>query len=228
MIAKEIFDGVAGLLNDTLLTNFTYVAQQPMLQIALDELQEMLELDNVPITNKVTSTPISVAAGVTGIGDTLAGQQPLPPGLVEIQELWEQVGSSTVSYIPMTRVDFIPLTMVQTAQLQVWAWIGEKIQLLGATNTINVKIEFIQSVFLPIINENTPINMINSKSFLKYRTAGLCAEFIGENPTRAADLNTLAQLAVDRTLGISAKGRQSIAIRRKPFRASYKMRGTTW
>lgn len=222
MIAKEIFDGTAALLNDTILSNYTYVAQRPFLQIALDELQELLELDNVPITNKVSSV-IPITAGVVGIGDV--GQPALPAGLVEIQELWEQVGSSTVSYVPMTRVEFIPLTMVQSAQLQYWAWIGEKIQLLGATNTINVKIEYIQSVFFPITNENTPINMINSKSFLKYRTAGLCAEFIGENPTRASDLNTMAQLALDRTLGISAKGRQSIAIRRKPFMASYKMRG---
>jgi hypothetical protein len=223
MLAKEIFDGAAGLLNDTLLTNFTYVAQRPLLQIALDELQEMLELDNVPITNKVTTTPISITAGVTGLGNV--GEPSLPAGLVDIQEIWEQVGSSTVSYIPMTRVDFIPLTMVQTSQLQVWAYQEEKIKLLGATNTINIKIEYIQTVFLPIIDENTPINMINSKSFLKYRTAGLCAEFIGENPTRAADLNTLAQLAADRTLGISAKGRQAIATRHKPFMASYKMRG---
>jgi hypothetical protein len=224
MIAKEIFDGSAALLNDVILSNYTYVAQRPFLQIALDELQELLELDNVPITN-ATSAIINVAQGVTGIGDTLAGQQPLPPGLIEIQELWEQIGSSTVTYVPMTRVEFIPLTQIATAQLVYWSWTGEKIKLLGATGAINVKIEFIQSVFIPIVNENTPINMINSKTFLKFRNAGLCAEFIGENPTRAADLNTMAQMSLDRTLGISAKGRQSIAVRRKPFMASYKMRG---
>jgi hypothetical protein len=67
--------------------------------------------------------------------------------------------------------------------------------------------------------------MINSRSYLSYKTAALCAMFIGENESRAKILNDQADEAMERLEGISNKGRQQIMTRHRPFRAAYKSRG---
>ena len=94
-------------------------------------------------------------------------------------------------------------------------------------NGINyIKINYIRNLFAPATGSSSPINIINAESYLAYRTAGLMSEFIGENPSRAKDLNGNASLAMDRVVSIGTKGRQNITTRRRPFRSGYKMR--TW
>ena len=58
-----------------------------------------------------------------------------------------------------------------------------------------------------------------------YRTAALCSSFIGENQSRADQLNIAASLAIDRMIEVNVKGGQGIVVRRRPFMAAYKSRG---
>ncbi len=93
-----------------------------------------------------------------------------------------------------------------------------------------IKLDYIVSVFPTQVigNVNTELGtkFINVVSFLGYKTAALCSMFIGENETRATVLNDLAEDALSRSLGINAKGRQSISTRRLPFTSSYKNRSS--
>ena len=218
-------DMAASLMNDTAQTVYTDVACLPYLNMALQELQEHFELNNVPVTND-TSALLNVVAGVFVIG--AATTPALPTDLIEIQQLWESSEGQN-QWIPMTRMEFLPHYLENTtvSQFQYWAWMEQEIKLLPANIDIDLKIDYVKSLFVPIviggINTNLPI--MNALTYLGYKTAALCSQFIGENPTRAAELNALTITALDRTLGISTKGRQAINTRRRPFMAAYKTRG---
>ena len=47
LTAAQVMDASASMLNDTAKTSYTYVAQIPYLNMALRELQEFFELNNV-------------------------------------------------------------------------------------------------------------------------------------------------------------------------------------
>jgi hypothetical protein len=222
MVAKEIMDSSAALLNDINLTVYTYAKQVPFLNIALDDLQEVLQANNVAITNK-TDTEIVVNAGVLTIGGG-GGDPALPNGLIEIQRLWERLNGSSSNYIPMVRKEFLPLLVTQTSSLIYWAWMDQVIKFIGATTDRQIRIDFISDVIPKIADENDNIDIIGSQSFLTYRTASLCAQYLGENETRANLLNGEANSSIDKLLSINTKGRQAITTRRRPFMAGYKSR----
>lgn len=216
----SVMDTAAVLLNDPSKTDYTYVKQLPLARMALQELEEEFEQNNVQTTN-VESAVISAVAGATTIT--------LPTGLVEIQQMWERLSGTSDPFIPVTKVEFLPhyLEGVQTNDIIWWAFEQDAVKFLPPLTNRDVKLDYIRSLFLATADENTVISVINSKSFLQYRTAALCAEFLGENPTRAQELNQYAVLAMDRALGIPTKGRQAIQTRRRPFRAAYRAR-TIW
>lgn len=229
LTAGNVMDKAASLMNDTARTVYTYTAQIPYLNMALSELEEYFQLSNIPVTNK-TSASITVTAGtklirpVDGVGNGAAPNY--PTDLVEIQGIYERLAGTTDPYIPLTKREFLPHTIddLPTEALQYWTWENQQIVFVGATTDRDVKLDYIATLFPEVTAASDSIGVINAKSFLQYRTAGLCTRFIGENPTRAEELDTFAALALDRVTGIGAKARQSITTRRKPFMAAYKRR----
>lgn len=222
---SEIIDMSAALMNDKAQSVYTDEACLPYLNMALDELQELFELNNIPVTNETSSIiTVPTSTVITAIGFNSIPS--LPIGLIEIQELWE---GSNDQFIPVTKKDFLPHynDNIQFSQFRIWAWMNQEIRLPPNNSIIDLKIDYIKSIFAtPILISQIGVDLEikNSKSYLGYRTGALCAEFIGENKTRADELNQFASISLDRTLGISTKGRQSITIRRRPFRANYKSR----
>lgn len=229
LTAGEVMDKSASLMNDTAKTVYTHTAQLPYLQMALDELQENFELHNIPITNK-TSTAVTVNAGTIAINPTdgpgVITAPNYPTDLSEIQQLWERLVGSTDPYVPMGQREFLNHTLddLPVESLMYWAYENQRIVFIGATTNRQVRIDYIAKVFPDLITTTTSLGIINARSFLNYRTAALCSHFIGENPTRAEELNNFAQMALDRVIGIGVKGKQSIYTRRRPFMASYKRR----
>ena len=228
MKPSEIIDMSASLMNDTAQSLYTDATCLPYLNMALDELQELYELNNIPITDAVSSV---LDVPIATIRIAYIGTLPtLPPDLIEIRQLWES-DDGTDQFIPMAKKDFIPhnLEGIQRSSFGIWSWIGNEIRLLPCVTIKNLKLDYIRTLFLtPLlitqIEIDIPIKGI--KSYLGYRTGALCAEFIGENKTRADDLNGFATMALDRALGINVKGKQAMTIRRKPFMASFKARRT--
>jgi len=220
--AAEILDLSAALLNDTAQAVYTDSVQLPYLNIALRELQEHFELNNVPVTNRL-SAALTIPIGGTTL--SFVTVPALPLDLIDIQQLWERISGSD-PYTPMTRAEFLPRYMegVTTNQFTWWTWINQTISFLPANIAIDVKLDYIASLFVTITDVNSQISVINADTFLAYRTAGLCSQFIGENPERAQELNGDAVMAIDRSTGINTKGRQAIAVRRRPFMAAYKTR----
>ena len=228
LTAGTVMNNSAALLNDPVLTVYTYLKQIPYLNIALQELQEEFELNNVPVTDTV-SAEMTVPSGNTFIEFEPSVPDPdtdyLPDNLIEPKVLWERPFNDN-PYVPMTRVDYLPRYMegVEIPQFIFYTWQSQQIRFLPANQINQIKMDYVRDLFVTVTDPDDELGVINAKTFLEYRTAGLCAEFIGENKTRADDLNAFSSLAIDRATGIGSKGRQRINIRHRPFRASYKRR----
>jgi hypothetical protein len=229
--AGEVMDRVAALMNDPNKTDYTYVAQLPYLNMAIDELQESLEESNASPTN-LTSAAITVAVGknkMTAIDDLVyAGEGPphYPYDLVEIQEVAERATGSSDAYIPLGRREFLSPFPI-TSSLLYWVWEDQAIKFnpVGASSSRDIQLKYVRMPLQLAANENSVIATINARSYLSFKAGAFCANFIGEDESRAAQLDAAAQTSLDRILGINAKGRQELVTRRKPFRANYKSRG---
>lgn len=224
LTAGEVMNKSASLLNDTARSVYSYTVQLPYLQMALQDLRKLLELNNSPVTNESTPVVINVPAGTAIIG--FSTTPALPSDLIEIQKLWESA-EGTEQWTPMTRKEFLPhyLAGEEISQFLIYAWRDNEIHLLPANADNDLKIDYIKSLFTAVTDENSQLSIINADSYLQFRTAALCAEFIGENGTRAASLNIQAQQSFDTLIGIDNKGKQMIQTRRRPFRAAWKNRG---
>lgn len=227
MIASEVMDLSAAALNDVSKTVYSYTIQIPYLRLALQELQEIYELNSLAVTEK-SSAPIPVNSGVTEIIFNAPSQPRLPDNLIEPEELWERARNQD-PWIPMTRKDYIPhdLEGVQTNQFIYWVWQENKIKLLSSNADNDIKIDYVGSLFPKFIRSDTVIPVINGQNFLAFRTAGLIAELVENNKPKADSHNSNASLALDRITGITIKSKQQIVVRHRPFRASYK-RISSW
>ena len=232
LLGSNVMDVSASLMNDSAKVTYTYAAQSPYLRLALQELRELFELNNIPVTQQVTSPIITLNAGVTTIVFGAAGTPAapkLPDDLVEPAQLWERT-TGIDPYVPMTKRDYLPhnLEGVQSSNFIYYVWQGQTIQVLPATAINDIKMDYIRQLFPDAgatVDQNTQINVINAQTFLEFRTASFCAEFIERNQPSAQALGAYALLALDRATGIGIKGKQNIFTRRRPFRAGYKRRG---
>lgn len=221
---SEVMDSVRGLLNDTEQAVYTNTVQLPYLNIALRELEEVMEENNIGSTNG-TREGISLPAGQTELVIGPSTTLNLPLDLIEIRQAYERTVGDSMSYSEIQRVEFLPaFNSDERWQFQIyWKWQDQKMQFLGSTTDEQIKIEYIKRRVPKIVDPVQSIDIIGAQTFLEYRTAALVAEYVMENETRAATLNGNTQLSLDRFLSINTKGRQAIITRRRPFRAAYKM-----
>jgi len=223
---SEIITAVAVLMNDASQSLYTNTVCLPLFNLSLDELQEVFELNGIPVTNE-TSAVIAIPAGVNRLGhDTTPA---LPSDLIEVKQLFESQ-SGQDNWTRVDKKEFLPhqYDNVQMSYFQFWALEGGRIKLLPANSNLDLKIDYTASMFnTPILIKDINVNLpfTNIKTYLEYKTAAMCAMFIAENETRALALDSLATKALDRAMGIPIKGMQSVVTRRRPFRSGYKSRG---
>lgn len=226
LTAGQVMDRSAALMNDPAKTDYTYAAQLPYLNIALDELVESLQESNSSPTNQTTAS-ITIPVGTNQIlpAEYLTGVL-YPVDLVEVQEVLERTAGTNDSFIRLTRREFVDVAPPSNS-LMFWAWQDTIIQFnpRGALTTREVQLRYISQAITNVTDPDQKIGYINLKSYLAYKTAGLCAMYIGENQTRAAALDSQAEKALERLIGLDNKGRQQIMTRHRPFRAAYKSRG---
>jgi hypothetical protein len=218
--AANIMDQAAVYNNDAAKSIYTYTVQIPLLNGALQELQERFELNDIPVT-ATQSTVIPINAGETELA--FGGTNPLPTDLVEPKILWERP-RNTDPYVPMSRVDFLPqqLAGVEINQFIWYVWEDQKIKLLATNQNNDIKMDYVKFLFSTITVSTDTISVINCSSYLQFRTGALIASLLAENPSRAQELNAFAEQALDTALGIGTKGRQAIMTRHRPFRSGYK------
>lgn len=226
--AYEVMDLSASLMNDSAKSSYTYAAQIPYLNMALAELQEQFQLNNVAVTDQTTTSPITIPIGTVSI-NPIAGEGKGPPpnypdDLVEVRGIFERLSGSTDSYISLTKKQSYVHNDITTNSLLFWVWESQRIKFLGANTEREVVIHYVKTLFPRIVDSSQSLGIINAKTYLMYKTAALCSHFIGENKTRSDELNGLATLAIDRAIGIGTKAKQGMNTRRRPFMSSYKRR----
>ena len=225
LTSGNVMDQAASLLNDTAKTIFPYTVQLPYLNTALEDFQNEYELNEVPVTDSFTSDPITIPANNVGIG--FSTTPALPSDLLEPTILWERTTQQD-PFIQMTALQNLPRYMegAQIPQLIWYTWQGNMLNWLPPNGVNDIKIEYIRQLFMPFLdtNGNDVIAVMNAQNYLAFRTAALCARFIGENPTRADSLDQFAVSAMDKALGQATKGRQNIMVRHRPFRQGWKRR----
>jgi hypothetical protein len=230
LLASDVMDRAAALLNDPKRTDYTYEAQLPYLNMAIDELVENLEESNSTPTNLTARLVIPIGMDrifpLEGSGEAGVDTVYYPPDLVEIQEIGERTVGTEDPFVPMRRCEFLPTTPLNSSLLY-WAWENQCIQFnrKGASTVREVELKYVRTSTLQVTSEHSIIPAINARSYLSYKTAALCSMFIGENETRATVLNAESEKALERLQGINNKGRQHIPTRHRPFRAGYKARG---
>ena len=225
LTAGEVMDRSAALMNDPDKTDYTFLKQLPYLNMAIDELVEVLEESNSSPTNS-TSAIIPMPVGKTMITPTEHAELPhYPINLVEVQEVLER-SHPNESFIPLVRREF-PATFVASKSLMFWCWEDQIIKFNpnGSTEPHDIQLRYVAQAIAQAASETSIIGTINSRSYLSFKTAALCAQFIGENEARAAILQGQAKESLERMIGISNKGRQQIMTRHRPFRAAWKRRG---
>lgn len=222
---SEVYDMARALYNDIFGDVLDDDTLLPYFKIAYDDLrQECMDL-NIPITNQ-TSEVITVPQGVRSVGGTEANSPALPENLIDIVEVYERLAGTNNDFTLMKGMRFLPHTEVLTQYFQVYTWQNQALKFLGANGDVDIKIDYVADTLGNIVNGNTVIHPWNSKNPLGYRTAALCAEFIGENKTRADALNANASRAVENMLNTAIKSQQNMPVRRRPFMSSYRQRSS--
>lgn len=228
LIASEVMDLAAASMNDVDKTSYDYETQIPYLKMALQELQEIYELNNLQ-TVEDSSEVLSIPAAVNGspsivtVKFNVLGAPRLPDNLIEPQRLWER-NEDINPWIPMVRKEFIPANLIgiQTNQFIYWIWQRNELRFLASNQDNDIRIDGVYSLFPKYVNEDTIIPVINGLNFLQFRVAGLMSELIENNGARAGTNNSNASLSLDRITGITIKSKQNIVARRRPFRQAYK------
>lgn len=196
------------LLNDQSGTLFTTASILPYFQKAYNELQDLLQLADIPVIwTETVATPI--ASG--GVVFT-----PMPADFFNPIELHEKSPGQTDSfYTLMSRVMWLP-DVVAGPFLTYWNYTEQTINFTPANANRVVRLRYYKALpTITVVGDTLDVN--NAKTFLASRTAALAAFTIGEDGERAGVLNEDANLALDRIKRMSIKANQINRTRRRPF-----------
>lgn len=202
--AGEVMQRAASLLNDRNRTMWTYTVLLPYLQQAWEELQIELENNHLPVTKEVSSL-ITVAAGATSVT--------LPSNLILLVGVKERTQGSSEDFTDLEETDWPLLNYTSTTTLGYYTWLGETLQVPAATTNREVKLHYVRSLS-SINDENSIINLINSKPFLALKTAAIAADLSGRAPEIAQSLEVRAGIALHKLVSIKVGALHGMPVRR--------------
>lgn len=222
LTAGQVMDRAAAIMNDAAKRTYTYAVQYPYLNMALQDLQEHYEQNEIPVT-ATRSAVITIPSGTSSLAFATSGNPRLPDDLIEPSVLWERT-SGIDPYTLMTRVNVLDLGLAgsEIGQFIWYVWENNEIRFFAANTDIDIKMDYTKNLFGTVASDATVIPITNGIGYLANRTARHLSFFIAENPTRGNELDADATASLDRVLSIGTKGKQAIITRRRPFRAAYK------
>jgi len=208
ILAATILQGAKPLLNDPQGIMYPDTALLPLLSKAYRELQTRLSRSGMGVTKEVAER-VPVNVGVVALGDGSG----LPLGLLYPIEIREGArGAPQTEFRYLEERNWEP-TYKPTSELQCWAWREEEIKLSPALTDRDLYIKFMKGL-TPIVDVNSNIQILNSELFLEARTAAIAAALLGENYSRAQNLNADAEMWYDVLIGGLVKRGQRMPVRR--------------
>jgi len=212
-LARSLVNDAAGaVFTDTLLMPFLNSAyrglQRELAECGVSVLAEQqdLELDADP-TSGVTPTEIS---------DVSSPQ--LPTDCLAPHMLWERATANTTDvFVPMEKFTSGGgmLNLQPSTYLRLWEWREDKVNLIGATQSITVRIRY--EKILPLLTLGTdPVQIRSATDPLAFATAALAARSRGARAL-AQDLLGTAQMATENLIERYVRPEQLKGRRRMPY-----------
>lgn len=210
MLASEVMDQSAALLNDTALSLYTYVIQLPYLKKATEALQQRLAVFGIQV-ERVVSSSISVSANATSV--TLPSDFLLP---IKLEE--RAVGQNDDQWVDMHEVEFEPI-VEPISYIEYWAFRNNKVYIRECSVAKEVRLTYIRTL-ATISSSSSVVDFNASKAYLSAKTAEYCARYIGMNSDLADEIaGREGATAEDDLLRMYVlQGQSANRARRKPFR----------
>ena len=206
--AQDVMVESQGLLNDVAGIFYTLDSLLPYLNKAYRELQDYYNLHGL-------KTTVTVATLTTVPADSLSLVNP-PPDLLRPIALSERTPGTSEQFTDMDERSWEP-DETPTNHLRVWTWREETIFFVGATADREIRIRYVKGL-APFSGTGSFVGITNAKLVLASRTAALAARYIGENPTRADELDTESVRALDRLIVTAIRQNQGLPARRRRTR----------
>jgi hypothetical protein len=218
--AEDAFNLARALLNDSAGVVFTDTLLLPLLNSAYRGLQRELSENGVSVLAEqqdieLDPDPIS---GVTNTEISDVSSPQLPTDCLCPHALWERATSNTTDvFVPMEKFTSggNMLNLQPSTYLRLWEWREDKINLIGATQSITVRVRY--EKVLPLLTTGTdPVQIRSSTDPLAFATAALAARSRGQRAL-AADLVGAAQMATENLIERYVRPEQLKGRRRKPY-----------
>jgi hypothetical protein len=218
--AEDALNLARALVNDSAGAVFTDTLLMPLLNSAYRGLQRELAENGVSVMAEQQDVELDVnsTSGVTNteISDVSAPQ--LPPDCLMPHALWERAAANTTDvFAPMEKFTSGGgmLNLQPSTYLRLWEWREDKINLIGATQAITVRVRY--EKLLPQLTLGTdPVQIRSATDPLGFATAALAARSRGARAL-AQDLLGTAQMATEQLIERYVRPEQTKGRRRMPY-----------
>jgi hypothetical protein len=218
--AEDALNLARALVNDTSGAVFTDTLLMPLLNSAYRGLQRELAEAGVSVLAEQQDLDLEPdpATGITPteISDTSSPQ--LPTDCLVPHMLWERATANTTDvFVPMEKFTSGGgmLNLQPSTYLRLWEWREDKVNLIGATQAITVRIRY--EKVLPELTQGTdPVQIRSATDPLAFATAALAARSRGARAL-AQDLLGAAQMATENLIERYVRPEQVKGRRRMPY-----------
>lgn len=218
--AEDALTLARALVNDTSGAVFTDTLLMPLLNSAYRGLQRELAENGVSVLMEQQDIELdqNVSSGVTNTEISDASSPQLPTDCLMPHVLWERATANTGDvFVPMEKFTSGGgmLNLQPSCYLRLWEWREDKINLIGATQSITVRVRY--EKVLPVLTLGTdPVQIRSATDALGYATAALAARSRGARAL-AVDLLGAAQTAIENLINRYIRPEQTTGRRRKPY-----------
>jgi len=218
--AEDALALARALVNDTAASVFTDALLMPLLNSAYRGLQRELAENGVSVLAEQQDISLAVngSSGVTNTELSDVSSPQLPTDCLMPHMLWERATANTADvFVPMEKFTSggSMLNLQPSSYLRLWEWREDKINLVGATQAITVRLRY--EKILPQLTLGTdPVQIRSASDPLGYATAALAARSRGARAL-AADLLGAAQMATEKLIQRYIRPEQIKGRRRKPY-----------
>jgi len=220
--AEDALDLARALVNDAAGAVFTDTLLMPLLNSAYRGLQRELAENGVSVLAEQQDVALATdpTSGVTPIEISDVSSPQLPTDCLAPHKLWERATANTTDvFVPMEKFTSggSMLNLQPSSYLQLWEWREDKINLIGATQAITVRIRY--EKVLPLLTLGTdPVQIRSATDPLGFATAALAARSRGARAL-AQDLLGAAQMATENLIERYVRPEQTKGRRRMPYSA---------
>jgi hypothetical protein len=207
-------------MNDTAGAVFTDTLLIPLLNSAYRGLQRELAENGVSVMVEQQDIELDAdpTSGLTNTEISDVSSPQLPTDCLMPHMLWERATANTTDvFVPMEKFTSggSMLNLQPSTYLRLWEWREDKVNLIGATQSITVRMRY--EKLLPLITLGTdPIQIRSATDPLGFATAALAARSRGARAL-AQDLLGTAQLATEQLIERYVRPEQLKGRRRMPY-----------